>query len=1053
MTRLALFRVIVGWLATTSAHAQFAGPFPIPSQDADASLTGYSGYMQCRATERGMNLNVNALDWDAHRTLWLGLEDGLLRCDGDRQTLYQHSRKDSTSLPNNSVTDVRVATDGRIWVGTQSGMAVLDPSTGRFKRFRITGDSLNPVQANRFWQVAPMPDNGAITITESGVYRMHADGAFEKLVHPTSEGDALAAPKVRQFILTQDPVTNAVFVPSSQGLFRIAPDGTIADIGDLASPAGLETGEPLAVALADADHLLWFDLRTWTIKRMNLRTGTWSMKDAGSLLPRDEGARALWMGRHGEVWLSSWSNRLRVQSADAAEALEVYPGGRSAMAPPTLFVVRAMRHDDEGRLWLASSHGIIALLPSDPRVQRIAVPGLEQGQWVMNLYNDRTGTLLVGTYRAGLKSRSTVNGEWTTFYQAHPKRGDRFKNQENTITDILPIGNGRYFLATYHGILELDSSLRQLTHRDDLAALHPTLARGILSDLARGEDGTIWAATWEKGLIRFNAETGMVRQYTHEPSNPRSLPINRLLCLLVDRRGDLWIGANDGGGLSRYNKDTDDFDRFALSSIDDQGEALGVVRAMAEDEDGAIWIGTHKGGVARFDPKTNTTEVFDQTAGVPGDLIRAVASHPTIGTWVGGKNGLARWNNEQHVFQPFDLSVQWSDGVIRMVPSPEEQVLWLISEKELIRLDLRQKAPASREVSPRLLELRMNGASVSVQPPLRLVRGRDRISIEFALDDPIRAQGTRVAWRLVGQSDEWTDCIGCRSAAFADLPAGDYRFEARTLLDHGAWSAPVVLASFEVRPPWWATWWFRIAILLSIASVAYAGFKAYVKQQLRLQRERYEREQAVMQERMRIASDMHDDLGAGLSALKLRSEMALRVEKDPGKREQLSSLAATAGELIGSMRQMIWAMDQEQTSLQDLLVYATNYARNYCAQHGLTLKVDIAPGLPAAQLTTEQRRNLFLIVKEALHNSIKHAQATEATISAGWSDGLHLTIADNGIGLPTGADLGTGNGMRNMRRRAQELGGTLEIRGGAGTTLSVFVPLETTPNLRSIVGG
>jgi signal transduction histidine kinase len=253
----------------------------------------------------------------------------------------------------------------------------------------------------------------------------------------------------------------------------------------------------------------------------------------------------------------------------------------------------------------------------------------------------------------------------------------------------------------------------------------------------------------------------------------------------------------------------------------------------------------------------------------------------------------------------------------------------------------------------------------------------------------------------------------------------------------------------KVLPPFWATWWFRTTSILMAAVLIALAFRAYVKHKLREQREAHAREQAVLTERMRIAGDMHDDLGAGLSALKLRSEMALRVERDPQKREQLGNLARTAGDLIGSMRQIIWTMNTDQSSLEDLVVYATSYARQYGEENGLDLKVDPEGPWPSLQLTAEQRRNIFLILKEALHNVVKHARARRVVVSFQWKDVLVLEVQDDGIGLMQGAEQGSGNGFRNMRKRAEHIGESLEVTGTNGTRIRMSVPLGTS-NERSI---
>lgn len=216
---------------------------------------------------------------------------------------------------------------------------------------------------------------------------------------------------------------------------------------------------------------------------------------------------------------------------------------------------------------------------------------------------------------------------------------------------------------------------------------------------------------------------------------------------------------------------------------------------------------------------------------------------------------------------------------------------------------------------------------------------------------------------------------------------------------------------------------------------------------LRLQQERTIAELRIREE---VGRDMHDDLGAGLGALKLRSEMALRTESDPERRGQLMDLAQRTGELISSMRQIIWAMNSDQGSLEDLVAYTTGHARSYLLENGLEAEIDATGPWPDMQLTTQQRRNIFLVVKECLHNVVKHARAQRVSLVMRWDRGLHVAVQDDGTGLVVTSAANGGNGLRNIRRRITDLGGSLSVGGTQGTRVEFHVPLAGT-NKSSLV--
>ena len=192
--------------------------------------------------------------------------------------------------------------------------------------------------------------------------------------------------------------------------------------------------------------------------------------------------------------------------------------------------------------------------------------------------------------------------------------------------------------------------------------------------------------------------------------------------------------------------------------------------------------------------------------------------------------------------------------------------------------------------------------------------------------------------------------------------------------------------------------------------------------------------------RDQVARDMHDDLGSGLSALKLRSELAVEREDDPAKRKQLSSVADAAGELVGSMRQIVWALNAGGASLAEVVGYLRDHARNWCAEQGLKLTGTFDDTWPERSLTTEQRRNILLAVKEALHNITKHARASQVTLNVLWENGLLVMISDDGVGYDASAPQ-QGNGLRNMAKRMDLIGGTLVMSSTQGTCITFHVPL------------
>ena len=220
---------------------------------------------------------------------------------------------------------------------------------------------------------------------------------------------------------------------------------------------------------------------------------------------------------------------------------------------------------------------------------------------------------------------------------------------------------------------------------------------------------------------------------------------------------------------------------------------------------------------------------------------------------------------------------------------------------------------------------------------------------------------------------------------------------------------------------------------------------------LELERAQGRKELAELQARQRLSEEMHAEIGAGLDALRLRSELALEAETEPDAQERLRHIGTQAAELTAGLRQILWALDPGRSTLSETVLYTAHYARNYLSEQGLNLLLDMDASWPAMELTMEQRRNSFLVVKEALHNVVKHARATQVRLRMTMSDGLMVEIADNGRGVPHAHSASAGNGLRNMRKRIEAIGGRFEMEQASGTVVRFSIPIvPSVENVRSI---
>jgi len=268
----------------------------------------------------------------------------------------------------------------------------------------------------------------------------------------------------------------------------------------------------------------------------------------------------------------------------------------------------------------------------------------------------------------------------------------------------------------------------------------------------------------------------------------------------------------------------------------------------------------------------------------------------------------------------------------------------------------------------------------------------------------------------------------------------------------GIWSDTPRELELIIEPPSWMTWWFisragisMAAILFSIIRMLYRRKLEKKNQLLREQALIIEKQQAVEQERSRIASEMHDDLGAGLTTIRFLSEKALGQARDEEEKTQIRKISEHSNRLVQSMSETIWAMNARFDNAESLSGYLRRYASEYLEERGMAMIFTVeGKEIDAIVVRGEKRRNVFLVFKELLHNAVKYSGAERLDIRLIAGPELMLSIAESGgRGFDTDAAQSAGNGLYNCRKRMRSMDGSLELERTQDGMIAVLrMPLE-----------
>jgi signal transduction histidine kinase len=300
----------------------------------------------------------------------------------------------------------------------------------------------------------------------------------------------------------------------------------------------------------------------------------------------------------------------------------------------------------------------------------------------------------------------------------------------------------------------------------------------------------------------------------------------------------------------------------------------------------------------------------------------------------------------------------------------------------------------------------------------------------------------RYQYKLEGSDPDWSAPSDQRAVNYASLAPGVYRFLVRAINADGTPSASPATISFRVLAPMWQRWWFLALVASMIAAVAVVIHRVRVERLLELERVR-----------MRIATDLHDDIGASLSQMAILTEVIKQQQAvtHPDGIQMLTQVAETSRHLVDTMSDIVWAIDPRRDELSHLIIRIGRFAAAVLGPKGISWDFETPPDEETIKLTPDQRRHVYLILKEAITNIARHSQARSAWLAIRVVDhNLEAKVRDDGCGLDGRGPndeirpAGGGHGLENMRARAKELDGQLQVESAPaeGVRVILTVPLK-----------
>jgi ligand-binding sensor domain-containing protein/signal transduction histidine kinase len=926
---------------------------------------------------------------DSRGFLWLCTTAGLSRFDGRRFVTYGPAH----GLREPYVNDFLETRAGAYWIATNgAGVFRFDPATSRFERHPVGTDTASG-RVNALLEDAA----GALWAgSDDGLFRSsHPGGGFRPVALPGPPG------RVQVRALARD-AAGAVWIASSAGLFR-AEDGAVEqrapEVRDAVSVMCDRQGRLWA---GHASGLLVLDPSGQRVSHADaLDLSRFPGEAARILLQRADGS--LLVGGRNESGLVGWDGRSRRDYTTAHGLSDT--------------VVTALAEDPRGNLWIGTETGGVMRL-ADGFVTYGTADGLGHRR-VVSIFETRAGELCVLT---AMRVLNRFHGSGFTAVRPRLPVPPSALTVHSMVQDraggwwaSTPAGLARY--APADGLDRLADPIALYTVRDGL----------LRDDTGRPfEDaqGDVWITVGgTAALTRWERATGTFHHY----GQPEGLPAGNLpYSFGEDARGRLWVGFREGGVARR------DGERFLFFGAAD-GVPASQARSLHRDARGRLWLATTGAGLVEIvdTPGRPRFRRFTTADGLSTDHIRCLTDDGQGRLYLGTAVGVDRFDPERREVRHFTTTDGLAQNEIQTAYRDRHGALWFGTMNGVSRLVPRPNGPSPAApaliaaVSVAGLPLRLSALGERSVPEFAVGPGAAAVRIEYFVTDFTPGRERLFEYRLAADAP-WSAPTTRDAVDYAALAPGRYLFEVRA----AGMDAPPATVAFVVRPPVWRRAWFVALGASVLAALAWRFHRSRVDRALLLERVR-----------TRIATDLHDDIGANLSQIAIWSEVAARGGVDAGLRERLTGIASACRETVDSMSDIVWAINPAHDRLSDLVHRMRRFATDAFTARDVAFTFEAATPNELT-LGTDVRRQVLLVFKEAVHNAVRHSGCTAAAVRISVADGrLTVAVRDDGRGFDPEARR-DGHGLASMTARARGLGADLEVRSaaGQGTTVSLVVP-------------
>lgn len=919
---------------------------------------------------------------DSKGFMWFGSQAGLCRYDG--QSFHTFTVADG--LRDNTISFITEDMKGRIRIATTfAGCSILEGDS--IESFLIVRDTAS--SANHINSIFQYDDSTMWFATQDGVYESRGHG-FRKLFTK----NPLLRVGIREMFRDS---RGRIWIGKDDGLIMIQ-RGVVQPI---LQTEGLPDPRIISI-VEDGMGCIWIATEHGVCTFDESR-GVCQAVDYPPL--RDAKVYSATRDHAGNIWFGIFNRgavRFHPMNAQAQEGTWKHLTQHNGLAHDDVFDIL---QDREGVLWFATRNGVNKL--ANDSFEIYSDENGVQIRYLTSVAVARDGTLWMGT------NSGVVHFTGKKFI-AYPLRNGR---EGRYVTAVLTDSRNRIWIGAENGLFVCENNTirlhTKLSVRDDIA-------RSLFEDHL----GRLWVGT-RHGTYCINGRSR--KKFWVNEGMPRSLSI-----AIHEAGGCIWVGT-ETDGIVRLQLEGDRI-RVRDRITNMQGLVHNFIRCVYKDLDGNLWFGTRLGGVSKFSISPDgscSIKNYTMNDGLLGNAVRSVFQDSKRRYWISTGKGVDIYdgNTFRHITVRDGLAGDW----VFFTLENSDGSYWIGSNSGLTHYT----PPTDNMSKPPLVYIMSCKLFGKTVVPLDSTASfsSDQHSLTFQFVSPSFRNEAKVLYQflLEGTDTSWSAPTSNSMITYSHLTAGSYRFRVRSINADGVVSVTPASFSFTIASPWWVRWWFVSGISLAVLGSISLLYRIRVRRLLELERLR-----------LRIATDLHDEVGSTLSSISMFSEVAKRLaqESAPDAAEFMQRIGENARSVINALRDIVWAINPENDALDRIFLHAKEFAVQLFEAHGIAFDIDIPVEDSSLKMSLEKRRHFMLIFKEAVNNIVKHAESTHARIAITLRHGsVSMVIEDNGGGCnpSSPSKFLSGNGLKNMRHRAQVLHADFQFHSeiGKGTSISL----------------